>query len=237
VLVRHGQSTTNASGVFTGWLDVSLTARGRAEAVRAGRVLAGLGVAPDVVYTSTLARTATTARLVLAQQAGRPPVRPDGRLDERHYGALTGRLKQAVLEEVGRQRFDDWRNSLSAAPPPLTAEGLRGLARAGWPTDRLLSTGVLTESLGDVVARVVPFWEEVLAPGLVAGRTVLVVAHGNSLRALLVFLDRLTQDELSARRLPTGLPLRYRFTDALRPLARGGEVLGPAPVEDGGGVL
>lgn len=118
VLVRHGQSTTNASGVFTGWLDVPLTARGRAEAVRAGRVLAGLGVTPDVVHTSTLARTVTTAGLVIAQLAGRPPVRPDGRLDERHYGALTGRSKQAVRQEVGRARFDDWRNSLTAAPPP-----------------------------------------------------------------------------------------------------------------------
>ncbi len=237
VLLRHGQSTTNAAGVFTGWLDVPLTARGRAEAVRAGRVLAGYGVTPDVVHTSTLDRTATTAGLVLAQQAGHPPIQPDGRLDERHYGALTGRSKQAVQQEVGLQRFDEWRNSLTAAPPPLTGQGLRGLVRAGWPTGRLLSAGVRTESLGDVVARVAPFWEEVLTPGLVAGRTVLVVAHGNSLRALAVVLDRLTQDELSAVRLPTGVVLRYRFTDALRPLVRGGQVLGPAAVQDGGDVL
>ena len=237
VLVRHGQSTTNAAGVFTGWLDVPLTVRGRVEAVRAGRVLATHSVTPDVVHTSTLARTVTTAGLVLAPLAGHPPVHPDGRLDERHYGALTGRSKQVVRQEVGRVRFDDWRNSLITAPPPLTGRGLRELTEAGWPTDRLLSTGVHAESLGDVVARVTPFWEQVLRPGLVTGRTVLVVAHGNSLRALLVVLDRLTQEELSALRLPTGVVLRYRFTDALRPLVRGGQLLGPTPVHDGGAVF
>lgn len=233
VVLRHGQSASNAAGVFTGWLDPALTGRGRAEAAAAGRVLAAVGVAADVVHTSTLVRAAVTAELVVAAQPGGPSVRRDDRLDERHYGALTGHGKASVLRTVGQGRFDTWRNSLTTAPPPLTDAGALNLARGPWPASRLLPMGVRTESLGDVVHRVVPFWEQVLAPDLARGRTVCVVAHGNSLRALLMFLDRLTQDELSQLRLPTGVPLWYQFTDELRPLVRGGEVLGPTHPEAG----
>lgn len=232
VLLRHGQSASNAVGVFTGWLDPGLTERGRAESLGAGRVLVAAGVAADVVHTSTLVRATLTAELVVAAQPGRPPLREDDRLDERHYGALTGHVKSSVLRAVGRGCFDTWRNSLTTAPPPLTEVGALNLVRGPWPASRLLPTGVRTESLGDILARVVPFWEQVLAPDLADGCTVCVVAHGNSLRTLMMFLDRLSQDELSQLRLSTGVPLRYQLTDELRPRVRGGEVLGsPRPDE------
>jgi 2,3-bisphosphoglycerate-dependent phosphoglycerate mutase len=221
ILLRHGQSVANAAGVFTGWLDVELTAEGRREAVAAGRCLAAAGVHPDVVHTSLLSRAIVTADLVINQLPGpAPSAGRTWRLNERHYGALTGLRKADVRAEVGETLYVEWRNSLQVAPPPLTPAGLRRLSAGPWPTWALAGNPTATESLGDVVARVVPYWLNTIAPRLAAGSTVLVVAHGNSLRALVAYLDHLSQAELSAFRLPTAKPVLYTFTDALVPLPR-----------------
>jgi 2,3-bisphosphoglycerate-dependent phosphoglycerate mutase len=226
-LLRHGQSPTNASGIFTGWLDVGLTARGRRDARRAGRLLALGGVFPDVAYTSVLRRAIETADLVLAQvQTAAVPVERTWRLNERHYGALTGQSKARIRDEAGESRFAQWRNSLTVAPPALTPSQSAVLGARGWPTAELESTRILAESLGDVVARVRPYWEEVIAPQIASGQSVLVVAHGNSLRALITVLDALSQAEVSQLRMATGLPLLYTFTDGLVPTRRGGRKLG-----------
>ncbi|MEO7127079.1 MAG: 2,3-bisphosphoglycerate-dependent phosphoglycerate mutase [Nakamurella sp.] len=224
VLLRHGQSTYNATGQFTGWLDVPLTELGRQQAINAGRCLAAAGITPDVVHTSLLSRAIGTADLALAE-IGRSwiPVQRSWRLNERHYGALTGRVKDVVRAEVGEQQYRIWRNSLLVAPPPMPAELLSTLRHdpryATLPAELVPAT----ESLGDVVDRLLPYWTDVLIPQLRAGLAVFVVAHGNSLRALVSILDQLDQRDLTALRIPTGEPLHYRLSDSLRPVRRGGE--------------
>ncbi|NEK85950.1 2,3-bisphosphoglycerate-dependent phosphoglycerate mutase [Blastococcus saxobsidens] len=207
VLLRHGESTWNARDVFTGQVDVDLTPRGEEQARRCGLVLREAGLLPDRVHTSTLTRAVRTARLAVAA-AGHPatPARQDARLDERSYGALEGVPRSEVLARHGAEQYQRWRRSWDAAPPPGRTGGV---LRPG-------------ESLADVLSRLRPCWEEVLAPDLRAGRTVLVVAHSNSLRALIALLDRVGPDRVPDLEVPIAEPLHYLLDDAARPVVPGG---------------
>ncbi|MET9806769.1 2,3-bisphosphoglycerate-dependent phosphoglycerate mutase [Streptomyces halstedii] len=227
VLVRHGQSTANVEGRFTGWADVPLTARGREEAQLTGELLSRDGLLPDAVHTSVLARSISSADIVLAGLDRQwIPVRRTWRLNERQYGALAGRRKSEVLAEVGPRRFDRLRRSPHGRPGPLPVHELARL-RAD-PRYAPLPPEVVpaVESFADMTARVAPYWADVLAPQLRASSVVLVVAHGNSLRALVAVLDVLSGREIAELNIPTAAPLRYDFdADALRPLVRGGVYL------------
>lgn len=211
VLLRHGESTANAAGLFTGILDVPLTCRGEREARGAGTVIASAGLSIGSVVTSTLQRATRSAELVLdVLGPPRPPSTPDRRLDERSYGALTGRTKAEVLDEVGPDRFLAWRRSMTEAPPPMTAAMHRRITASTGATG-LPGDPVLTESLRNVVDRVRPLIADTLLPRL-GEHTVLVVAHGNSLRAVIALIDRLDDVAVEALNLPTGQPLVYRLT-------------------------
>lgn len=228
ILLRHGQSQANAADRFSGWLDVPLSDRGRREAVRAGELLAVHGLLPDVVHTSVLSRAIDTADIALAVLDRQwLPIRRSWRLNERHYGALQGRSRAAVRAEVGDVVFARWRRSYDHAPPPLAADDPSSSRHdrryAGLPRGELPAT----ESLADVRARLLPYWQDALAGDLRAGRTTLVVAHGNSLRALCMHLDGHTPDEIPALNIPTGVPLRYDLDADYRPLVRGGTYLDP----------
>lgn len=228
MLLRHGQSTSNAAGRFTGWQDVPLTDRGRAEAGRAGRLLSEVGPEPHVVHTSLLSRAIETTDLVLAELGRRSlPVERTWRLNERHYGALTGLRKEQVRSAVGEPVYRLWRNSLTVAPP---ATATSELARLHADCHGALPAGTelvpAGESIGEVLRRVLPWWLHRAVPQLRHGLNLLVVAHGNSLRALICHLDRLTQAELDGFRLEAGHPLRYDFDELLRPVRRGGQALG-----------
>ncbi|MFF0793935.1 2,3-diphosphoglycerate-dependent phosphoglycerate mutase [Streptomyces spiralis] len=228
ILLRHGESEGNSQNRFTGWIDVDLTPRGERQARHSGLLLREAGLLPDVVHTSVLTRAIRTATLTL-EAAGRPriPVTRNWRLNERHYGALQGREKNAVLREFGEERFRQWRRSYDAAPPPAAPDTARGLAcdprHAGLPHESMPRT----ESLADVTARLLPYWHDAVVPGLRAGRTTLVVAHSNSLRALVAHLDRLSPGELPALDIPTAMPLCYDLDEHLVPLVRGGRYLDP----------
>ncbi|MEU6497104.1 2,3-bisphosphoglycerate-dependent phosphoglycerate mutase [Streptomyces sp. NPDC046984] len=228
VLLRHGQSTANADGRFTGWADVPLTPQGAHEAVEAAQLLARDGLLPDVAHTSVMHRSIQSADITLAELDRLwIPVQRTWRLNERQYGALTGRLKREVRAETGADRYHHWRRSLHGRPAPLPDDALARL-RAEPRYAALRPDAVpAVESLADMTTRIAPYWVDVVVPQLRVGATVLVVAHGNSLRALVTVLDQLTEDEISRLNIPTGAPLRYDFDDALRPLARGGTYLNP----------
>lgn len=226
LLLRHGQSTANARDAFSGWLDVALSDRGRHEAARAGELLGECGLLPDVVHTSVLSRAVDTANIALAV-LGRQwvPSRRSWRLNERHYGALQGRSRSAVRAETGDALFALWRRSYDHAPPPLRTDDPTSTGYdhryAALPPRELPNA----ESLADVRARVVPYWQDIIVSDLYVGRTTLVVAHGNSLRALCMHLDGLTPDEILAVNIPTGVPLRYDLDRDYRPQVRGGVYL------------
>lgn len=229
VLLRHGESEWNARNLFTGWVDVGLTDKGRAEAVRGGELLAEAGVLPDVVLTSLLTRAIATAQLALAAcDRMWIPVERSWRLNERHYGALQGKNKKETLEAYGEEQFMLWRRSYDVPPPPIDPDD-------PWAQTREVRYAALppqarpaTECLADVVARLVPYWEDVIvAEHLRAGRTVLVAAHGNSLRALVKHLDGIGDEDIAGLNIPTGIPLVYRLGEDLRPLVPGGEYLDP----------
>ncbi|MDT5069709.1 MAG: 2,3-bisphosphoglycerate-dependent phosphoglycerate mutase [Mycobacterium sp.] len=210
VLLRHGESTANADDRFGGWLDFDLTARGRDEAARAGRLIRDAGLHPAAVHTSLLRRAVDTAEIVIAEiDAADASVHRSWRLNERHYGRLQGRTRASVREEFGDAVFNGLRRSYDIAPPP-----------SGPPGEH-----VDGESLADVRKRLVPYWKAEIAPGLRAGRTTLVVAHGNSLRALCMHLDDLTPEWVSALNIPTGAPLRYDLDETLAPVTPGGQYL------------
>jgi 2,3-bisphosphoglycerate-dependent phosphoglycerate mutase len=218
ILLRHGESTWNEEGRFTGWVDVGLTERGAAEAARAGELLVG-DAAPDVVHTSVLRRAIHTTELAL-DEAGCSwiPVRRSWRLNERHYGALQGKNKEETRLEFGDEQYMLWRRSYDVPPPPLSPES--ELASTHDPRYRLLPPDALpaTECLKDVLARVLPYWTDAIVPDLRAGMRVLVVAHGNSLRALVKHLDGISDAAIAALNLPTGVPLVYTLDDRLRPV-------------------
>ncbi len=228
VLLRHGESVWNAEGLFTGWVDVGLSDRGKQEAETAGALLRDAGLRPDVVHTSVLTRAIQTANGTL-EAAGRLwlPVRRSWRLNERHYGALQGKDKARTREEFGDEQFMLWRRSYDVPPPPLPDAD--PLSQAGDPRYAALPSELLprTECLKDVLGRLMPYWDDAIIPDLLAGRMVLVVAHGNSLRALVKHLDAIPDAEISALNIPTGIPLVYELDDAFSPVGGGGRYLDP----------
>ncbi|MCV7192495.1 phosphoglyceromutase [Mycolicibacterium brumae] len=226
VLLRHGESEWNALNQFTGWVDVHLTEKGRSEAVRGGELMAEEGLLPDVLYTSLLRRAITTANLALdAADRHWIPVHRDWRLNERHYGALQGLDKAATKEKYGEEQFMAWRRSYDTPPPPI--EKGSEFSQDADPRYAEIGGGPLTECLADVVARLVPYFQETIVPDLRAGKTVLVAAHGNSLRALVKHLDNMSDDAITGLNIPTGIPLRYDLDENLTPLVAGGVYLDP----------
>jgi 2,3-bisphosphoglycerate-dependent phosphoglycerate mutase len=221
ILLRHGQSTWNLENRFTGWTDVGLTPRGEAEAREAGRLLAAAGLKPDVVHTSVLKRAIETADLTL-EEAGwtNIPTKRSWRLNERHYGALQGLDKKETAQEYGAEQVMAWRRSYDVRPPALDPDDPRHPSHDPIYDDLDPSELPSTECLGDVVERMLPYWFEEIVPDLMAGKTPLVVAHGNSLRALVMYLDGLTKEEVVALNIPTGIPLVYELDDELKPLSR-----------------
>ena len=226
VLLRHGESDWNALNLFTGWVDVGLTEKGRAEAVRSGELLTEHDLLPDVLYTSLLRRAITTAHLAL-DTADRLwiPVRRSWRLNERHYGALQGLNKAETQERYGEEQFMAWRRSYDTPPPPI--EKGSEFSQDTDPRYANIAGGPLTECLADVVARFLPYFTDVIVPELRTGKNVLIVAHGNSLRALVKHLDRMSDDEIVGLNIPTGIPLRYDLDADMRPLLTGGTYLDP----------
>jgi 2,3-bisphosphoglycerate-dependent phosphoglycerate mutase len=228
VLLRHGESTANADDLFGGWLDFPLTNRGRDQAATAGRLLRDAGIDPGAVHTSLLTRAMESADIVVAEtHSAHLPIRRSWRLNERHYGALQGRRRSDVRREFGAQIYADWRRSYHLAPPALAndhPEHPRHDSRyAALPACELPAS----ESLAAVRRRLLPYWQDAIAADLAAGHTTLVVAHGNSLRALCMHLDRLTPHEVSSLHIPTGVPLRYDLDDALTSPTSGGVYLDP----------
>src|SRR5919202_1570921 len=227
VLLRHGESEWNAKNLFTGWVDVPLSEKGRVEAETGGRLLAESGLLPDVVHTSVLRRAISTANIAL-DVADRHwiDVRRSWRLNERHYGALQGKNKKQTLEQFGEEQFMLWRRSYDVPPPPI--EDRDEYSQSGDPRYAELGAGMpRTECLKDVVARMLPYWEAEIVPDLRAGRTVLVAAHGNSLRALVKHLDEIGDEEIAGLNIPTGIPLLYELDESLTPTVRGGRYLVP----------
>ena len=215
VLLRHGQSLGNAEGVFTGWQDVPLTALGLEQAVRAGELLREAGLLPDLAHTSLRRRAITTANLTLdACDRHWVPVARSWRLNERHYGALQGKDKRAVREEYGDAAFMAWRRSYGVAPPAEAPGAVAGPR----PTDE---PEVRAEALRDVVVRALPYWTDAIVPDLRTGRVVLVAAHGNSIRALLKYIDHISDEAIADLEIPNGVPLHYDLDETtLEPVAR-----------------
>ncbi|HWD01124.1 MAG TPA: phosphoglyceromutase [Amycolatopsis sp.] len=232
VLLRHGQSTWNAENLFTGWVDVPLSDTGEREARQGGQLLAEAGLLPDVVHTSLLRRAIGTANIALdAADRHWIPVKRDWRLNERHYGALQGKNKKQTLEEFGEEQFMLWRRSYDTPPPPIDPSD--EFSQAGDPRYAGLGDSApLTECLKDVVERLLPYWESSIVPDLREGKTVLIAAHGNSLRALVKHLDGISDADIAALNIPTGIPLRYDLTDDLKPVKPGGLYLDPEAAEE-----
>jgi 2,3-bisphosphoglycerate-dependent phosphoglycerate mutase len=231
VLLRHGESVWNAENLFTGWVDVPLSAKGESEARRGGELLAEAGVLPDLVHTSVLRRAIATANIAL-DRCDRHwiPVRRDWRLNERHYGALQGKNKKQTLARYGEDQFMLWRRSYDTPPPPI--DPTDEFSQAGDPRYAVLGANLpRTECLADVVARLLPYWDEAIVPDLRSGATVLLAAHGNSLRALVKHLDGVSDSAIAGLNIPTGVPLRYDLDDDLRPTNPGGTYLDPAAAE------
>jgi 2,3-bisphosphoglycerate-dependent phosphoglycerate mutase len=219
VLLRHGQSTWNAENLFTGWWDADLSEKGRDEAAAAGALMAEAGITPDVVHTSLQTRAIRTANLALdAMGLLWLPVKRHWRLNERHYGDLTGRNKAEATAEYGEAQVKVWRRSYDTPPPPTAPDNEHNpntdLRYAGLPSDVLPQS----ECLADVVARMLPYWFDAIVPDLAGGGTVLVAAHGNSLRALVKHLDRIADDDIAGLDIPTGVPLVYELDDDARPI-------------------
>ena len=226
VLLRHGESEWNSKNLFTGWVDVDLTDKGEQQARRGGELLREADLLPTVVHTSVMTRAIRTANLAL-DAAGRVwiPVKRHWRLNERHYGALQGKDKKATLQEFGEEQFQLWRRSYDTPPPPIEPgsewDVSHDLRYTGLTTDLVPRT----ECLKDVVHRLLPYWYDVIVPDLQAGETVLVAAHGNSLRALVAHLDGLSDEEVVGLNIPTGQPLRYDLDEKMHPTNPGGTYL------------
>ncbi|MFZ0141725.1 MAG: phosphoglyceromutase [Aeromicrobium sp.] len=232
VLLRHGHSTWNAKNLFTGWVDVGLNEQGVAEAERGAEMLQDAGIAPDVSHTSVLRRAIRTAEIVLdGIDRHWIPVRRSWRLNERHYGALQGKNKKETMEEFGEEQFMIWRRSYDTPPPPLPDDS--EFSQAGDVRYADLSDEEMprTECLADVLDRMLPYWDDAIVPDLRAGKTVLVTAHGNSLRALVKHLDDIAEDEIVGLNIPTGIPLVYDLDDDLKPTEPRGRYLDPAAAE------
>jgi len=226
ILLRHGQSDWNAKNLFTGWVDVGLTSLGEQEAKRGGELLLERGLLPDVVHTSLLRRAISTSQIALdACDRQWIPVRRDWRLNERHYGALQGKDKRETLAAYGEEQFALWRRSFDVPPPPI--DDADPYSQANDPRYVNVPSGHLprTECLSDVVKRLLPYWNESITPDLRSGKVVLVVAHGNSLRALVKHLDGISNEDIAGLNIPTGIPLLYSLNNDLTPIKIGGEYL------------
>ena len=222
ILMRHGESEWNASNQFTGWVDVALTEKGRAEGVRAGQLLAEKELLPDILYTSLPNRAIVTAHLALdaADRHWNPVVR-DWRLNERHYGALQGLNKAETKAKYGDEQFMLWRRSYDTPPPAI--DPANEYSQTGDPRYAHLPQVPLTECLLDVVERLTPYFNETIGADLKAGKNVLVAAHGNSLRALVKHLDGISDADIAGLNIPTGNPLVYEVDDQLRAVAPSGD--------------
>lgn len=213
ILLRHGQSEWNQKNLFTGWVDVRLTEKGRTEAARAGEMLAEAGILPDVLHTSVLSRAIQTANLAL-ESADRMwvPVKRSWRLNERHYGALQGLDKAETLEKYGEQQFMEWRRSFDT-PPPVLDDASEWSQVGDQRYVGIDGQAPRTECLKDVIDRLLPYWEAEILKDLRAGQTVLVTAHGNSLRALVKHLEGISDADIASLNIPTGMPLVYEIND------------------------
>jgi 2,3-bisphosphoglycerate-dependent phosphoglycerate mutase len=232
VLLRHGESEWNAKNLFTGWVDVQLSAKGEAEAKRGGQLLAERGLLPDVVHTSLLRRAITTSQLALdACDRHWIPVHRSWRLNERHYGALQGKDKAQTLAQYGEEQFQLWRRSFDVPPPPIDDADEFSQAHDARYAD-LGSAAPKTECLKDVITRMLPYWDQAIVPDLKAGNRVLVTAHGNSLRALVKHLDGISDADIAGLNIPTGIPLLYTLDSNFKPTVKGGEYLDPAAAID-----
>jgi len=232
ILLRHGESEWNAKNLFTGWVDVRLSAKGEDEARRGGVLLKERNLLPDVVHTSLLRRAITTSQLAL-DSCDRHwiPVARTWRLNERHYGALQGKDKAQTLAQYGEEQFALWRRSFDV-PPPVIEDGSEFSQDADPRYSDLGADLPRTECLKDVVTRMLPYWHNAIVPDLKKGHTVLVTAHGNSLRALVKHLDGLSDDDIAGLNIPTGIPLLYSLNADLTPQVKGGEYLDPAAARE-----
>ncbi len=230
VLLRHGQSEWNEKNLFTGWVDVSLTEKGKAEATRGGQLLKEQGILPDVVHTSLQRRAINTANLALdAADRHWIPVKRSWRLNERHYGALQGKDKTQTLETYGEEQFMTWRRSYDVPPPVLDDND--EFSQAHDPRYADVENAPRTEALKNVLERMLPYWEAEIKEDLKAGKTVLVAAHGNSLRALVKNLEGISDEDIAGLNIPTGIPLYYELDENFKPVAPG-KYLDPEAAKD-----
>jgi 2,3-bisphosphoglycerate-dependent phosphoglycerate mutase len=218
VLIRHGESVWNKENRFTGWIDVGLSDKGVKEAEEAGKLLKQEGFVFDVAYTSVLKRAIKTLWIVLEEMDLMwLPIHHNWRLNERHYGALQGLNKTETVEKFGMEQVQIWRRSYDTSPPALTPDDPRYPGNDRRYAD-LKDEVPLTECLKDVVGRFLPYWQEVIAPAIQAGQRVLIAAHGNSLRALVKYLDKVSDQDIVSLNIPTGIPLVYDLNDDLTPI-------------------
>jgi 2,3-bisphosphoglycerate-dependent phosphoglycerate mutase len=229
ILLRHGESEWNALNLFTGWVDVNLSQKGEVEAKRGGELLKAAAVLPDVLHTSLLRRAIRTAQIAL-DSCDRHwiPVARSWRLNERHYGALQGKDKKQTLAAYGEEQFQLWRRSYDVPPPAIDPNDEYAQTNDPRYADIAGKELPATECLKDVVARMLPYWENSIVPDLKAGKVVMVTAHGNSLRALVKHLDGISDEGIAALNIPTGIPLVYKLDSNLEPIVKGGEYLDPA---------
>ena len=232
ILLRHGESEWNAKNLFTGWVDVRLSQKGEAEAKRGGPLLKERGLLPDVVHTSLLRRAIATSQIALdAADRQWIPVHRSWRLNERHYGALQGKDKAQTLAKYGEEQFQLWRRSFDVPPPAI--EDNDEFSQAGDPRYADLGSAMpKTECLKDVVDRLIPYLVGEITADLDAGKTTLVVAHGNSIRAIVKHIDCISDTDIAGVNIPTGIPLFYEFDDAFEPIKKGGEYLDPEAAKE-----
>jgi 2,3-bisphosphoglycerate-dependent phosphoglycerate mutase len=228
ILLRHGESEWNAKNLFTGWVDVELSEKGLLEAARGGQLLKEADLLPDVLHTSLLKRAINTADIALTN-CGRTgiPTKRSWRLNERHYGALQGKDKAATLKEYGEEKFQLWRRSFDV-PPPAIADDDQYSQKNEEKYANLGEQLPKTECLKDVVARVVPYLTGEVMDDLKSGKTVLITAHGNSIRAIVKFLDAISDTDIAGVNIPTGIPLLYELNEKFEPITKGGRYLDPA---------
>jgi 2,3-bisphosphoglycerate-dependent phosphoglycerate mutase len=233
ILLRHGESEWNAKNLFTGWVDVALSEKGRQEAVRGGELIRERDLHPTVLHTSVLRRAIETAHITLSEVDRLwLPVRRSWRLNERHYGALQGKDKKQTMEKYGEEQFMLWRRSYDTPPPPISEDD--EFSQVGTPMYAGLPDELQprTECLADVVVRLLPNWYDAIVPDLRSGHVVLVAAHGNSMRALVKHLDKMSDEDIVGLNIPTGIPLLYELDEHMRPVKTGGEYLDPEAAEE-----
>ena len=227
ILLRHGESIWNAKNLFTGWVDVELSEKGLLEAARGGQLLKEANLLPDVLHTSLLKRAIDTADIALSN-CGRTgiPTKRSWRLNERHYGALQGKDKAATFKEYGEEQFQLWRRSFDVPPPAIADDDQYSQKNEAKYAD-LGDLLPKTECLKDVVARVVPYLTGEISEDLKSGKTVLITAHGNSIRAMVKYLDHISDTDIAGVNIPTGIPLLYELNEKFEPIIKGGRYLDP----------